>query len=128
MANFKALAASIFLSFAVSVFTTPVARKSFFTHPVTKTSANNITATVAKDQARLSKFSSEGTSSSTATNKLDNYVADVKVGSQTVSTILLFRRALPHICPFPVLSGCGHRFFQHLGWCWHQVQWGHLHW
>ncbi|KAF7985434.1 hypothetical protein HWV62_5163 [Athelia sp. TMB] len=88
MANFKALAASIFLSFAVSALATPVAREDFFTHPVTKTSANNITATVAKDQARLSKFNSEGTSSATAINKLDNYVANVKVGSQTFSLVV----------------------------------------
>ncbi|KAF7980973.1 hypothetical protein HWV62_35772 [Athelia sp. TMB] len=93
MANFKALAASIFLSFAVSALATPVARESLFTHPVTKISAKNITATVAKDQARLSKFNSEGTSSATATNKLDNYVANVKVGSQTEDNLLIFGRA-----------------------------------
>ncbi|KAF7985427.1 hypothetical protein HWV62_5149 [Athelia sp. TMB] len=88
MANFKALAASIVLSFAVSALATPVARESLFTHPVTKTSAKNITATVAKDKARLAKFNSEATSSATVTNQLDSYVAAVKVGSQTFSLIV----------------------------------------
>ncbi|KAF7981201.1 hypothetical protein HWV62_34527 [Athelia sp. TMB] len=88
MANFKALAASIILAFTVSALAKPVARESFFTHPVTKASAKNITATVAKDQARLAKFNNEATSSATVTNQLDSYVAAVKVGSQTFSLIV----------------------------------------
>ncbi|KZP09214.1 acid protease [Athelia psychrophila] len=88
MANFKVLAAAIVLSFSVSALATPVARGTFITHPIKKVSAKNITATVARDQARLANFNSAATSSATVTNALDSYVAAVKVGSQTFSLIV----------------------------------------
>ena len=88
MVNFKALTAAIVLSFSVSALATPLVRESLLSAPVSKTSAKNITATVAKDQARLAKFNTAATGSAPVTNQLDSYVASVKVGSQTFSLIV----------------------------------------
>lgn len=86
MVNFNALTSAIVLSFAVSTLASPVARESFVTHPITKKASKSITATVAKDQARLAKYNSAASSSATVINEVDSYIAQVKVGTQTVST------------------------------------------
>lgn len=90
MANFQALVAAIVLSFAASALATPVARSSFITHPISKVSGKNVTATITRDLARIANFNSDSaaTSSATVTNQLDSYVAAVKVGSQTFSLIV----------------------------------------
>ncbi|KAF7976111.1 hypothetical protein HWV62_7543 [Athelia sp. TMB] len=88
MVNFKALTAAIVLSFSVSALATPLAREPLLSATVSKTSAKNITATVAKDQARLARFNTAASGSAPVTNQLDSYVAAVKVGSQTFSLIV----------------------------------------
>ncbi|KAF7968489.1 hypothetical protein HWV62_30483 [Athelia sp. TMB] len=77
MVNFNALTSAIILSFAVSAMAGPVARESFVTHPITKKASKSITATVAKDQARLAKFNGAAASSGTVINEVDSYIAQV---------------------------------------------------
>ena len=85
MVNFNALTSAIVLSFAISALASPVARESFVTHPITKKASKSITVTLAKDRARLSKYNSAASSSATVINEVDSYIAQVTVGSQTVS-------------------------------------------
>ncbi|KAF7981782.1 hypothetical protein HWV62_31865 [Athelia sp. TMB] len=88
MVNFNALTSAIILSFAVSAMAGPVARESFVTHPITKKASKSITATLAKDQARLAKYNGAAASSGTVINEVDSYIAEVKVGSQTFDLIV----------------------------------------
>ncbi|KZP23602.1 acid protease [Athelia psychrophila] len=88
MFNFKALTSAIIVSFAVSAIAGPVARENFTTHPITKKIGKSIPATVAKDQARLSKFNGAASTSATVTNDVDSYIAKVTVGSQTFDLIV----------------------------------------
>ncbi|KZP29103.1 acid protease [Athelia psychrophila] len=88
MFNVKALTSAIIVSFAVSALAGPVARESFTTHPITKKIGKSIAQTVAKDQARLSKYNGAASSSATVTNDVDSYIAQVTVGSQTFNLIV----------------------------------------
>ncbi|KAF7981762.1 hypothetical protein HWV62_31825 [Athelia sp. TMB] len=88
MVNFNALTSAIILSFALSAMAGPVSRESFVTHPITKKASKSITATLAKDQARLAKFNGAAASSGTVINEVDSYIAQVAVGSQTFDLIV----------------------------------------
>jgi len=90
MSNFRAFAASIILSFAISTLAGPIVREDFISHPITKVSSKSITSIIANDQARLANYNSASNSSSTATvtNDVESYIASVKVGSQTFNLIV----------------------------------------
>ncbi|KAF7981561.1 hypothetical protein HWV62_33173 [Athelia sp. TMB] len=93
MVNFKALFATIVLSFSLSALGSPVVReeKSFLTHPITKKTGKSITNILAKDTARLAHYNKDAAAavySGAVTNEDDTYVAAVTVGTQVFSLIV----------------------------------------
>lgn len=89
MVNYKAITSAVALAFAVSVSAEPVAREYFISHPIAKKSSKSFSQIVASNQARLAKYNGSGTfTNATIINESESYIAEVEIGTQTVSTQL----------------------------------------